>query len=192
MSEARRSIVLNWLRLVALCPLVAIGLPVVDALLLGVALAMTLLVTDLCMRGLQRWVVAPQKLIVVALVAAIAAGAFDLLLHAFCYSHAQTLQPFLPLLIVVPILFYGADAGEKNLSIGMGSAALLRGSAFLLALVFSATLHALLPAEAGIAASLGASGLLLAIIERATPQTVSSEASASTPRTRARVTGPLR
>lgn len=192
MNDARRLAVSNWLRLVALCPLAAIGLPIADALLLGAALAIALLVTDLCLLGLQRRAAQPQRPMMAALVAGIAAGAFDLLLQALWYPHARTLQPFLPLLIVVPVLFCGAGSREHTRPVWAGATALLRGSAFTVALVCSAALHALLPPEAGIAASLIASGLLLAMIERAAPQQAAGEVSASTPRIRARVTGPLR
>jgi hydrogenase/urease accessory protein HupE len=100
------------------------------------------------------------------------------------------LQPFLPLPIVVAVLFCRIEPAPCKWTGALDT--ILRGAAFTVALCIGATLHLFLPTEAGIAASLIASGLLLAIIEKSTPHRASSEASASTPRTRARVTGPLR
>jgi Na+-translocating ferredoxin:NAD+ oxidoreductase RnfE subunit len=181
---------LSWLRLVALCPLASIGLGFVDALLLGAVLAIALLAVDIGQRSLRRWLADDQQPIVAALLAAIATSASDLLLQTICHAHAQVLQPFLALPIVAAVLFCRIEATPSKWTGTLNT--ILRGAAFTAALCIGAALHVLLPTEAGIAASLIASGLLLAIIERSTPDGASSEASASTPRTRARVTGPLR
>ena len=178
-----------WLRLVALCPLATIGLDWLDALLLGGVLALTLLVVDAGLLALRKWSTSHQQITIAVLLAAIATGCCDLLLQAFCPSHAQALQPFLPLPIVAAVLFCNIASLEATPSKWTG---MLRGAAFMLALLLGAILHAALPAEAGIAAGLIASGLLLAIGKWLQPERTSSEASTSAPRTRARVTGPLR
>lgn len=193
MSDTRTATMRSWLRLVALCPLASIGLGLVDALLLGAVLTITLLVVDGGQHSLQRWLLEDQRPIVAALLAAIATSASDLLLQTICHTHAQILQPFLPLPIVVAVLFCGIGRTELTPSKWTWPLdALLRGAAFTLALLIGAALHTLLPTEAGIATSLIVGGLLLAAIEWSTPRTASCEASTSTPRTRARVTGPLR
>jgi Na+-translocating ferredoxin:NAD+ oxidoreductase RnfE subunit len=180
----------GWLRLVALCPLAAIGPGFVDALLLGGVITSALLAVDIGLRGLRHWLTTDQQPIIAAMLAAIATGICALLLQAFCHTHAQSLLPLLPLPIVVAVLFCRPeDIPSKWM--GMPGA-ILRGTAFAMALLIGAALHAALPDDAGIAISLILSGLLLALTHRSEPQAAASEASTSTPRTRARVTGSLR
>jgi Na+-translocating ferredoxin:NAD+ oxidoreductase RnfE subunit len=177
----------RWLRLVALCPLVAIGLGWLDALLLAGVLALTLLAVDTGLLALRRWCTRDQQTLLAALLAAVASGALDLVLQAICHTHAQTLQPYLPLPIVVAILFCRADADAAALPALRATA--LRASAFGVSLLLGAALHAALPAESRIAVSLIACGLLLALVARIAPADTTT-APARGPR--ARGTGPLR
>lgn len=190
MSDTRRATALRWLRLVALCPLAAVGLEWTEALLLGAVSALALLVVDAGLFALRSRSTTDQQPIIAAVLAAIAVGSCDLLLQTFCHAHSQALQPFLPLPIVVAVLFCRIEPAHRWQAVPI--AALSRGSAFTVALLIGALLHAALPFEAAIAASLILSGLLLAISERSMPRMASGEASTSTPRVRARVTGPLR
>jgi Na+-translocating ferredoxin:NAD+ oxidoreductase RnfE subunit len=178
---------LHWSRLAALFPLAAIGLEVPDALLLAGVLALTLLAVDAGLLALRRVAMADQHLVIAALLAAIVTGALDLVLHAVCHAQAQVLQPYLPLPIVVAVLFGRVDATSTWL--GTLRNAALRGSAFGAMLVMGAALHALLPDDARIAASLILCGLLVATVAKFAP----ADATPPRPRRpRARVTGPLR
>jgi Na+-translocating ferredoxin:NAD+ oxidoreductase RnfE subunit len=187
------NIVQRWLRLSGLCPLLAMTFSVADAALLGLALLVTLLVTDLCMTLLQRWLAESQRLIITALIAALTAAVIDLLLQALCYEHAQHLQIYLPLLVIAPLLLFKADAAVirpmRTLRAGLFGA-----SAFVFLLTSSAALRALLPAEAGLALSFIVSALLLALANKIGPSSAAAylEPSPHTARTRARVTGPVR
>lgn len=177
----------HWLRLAALCPLAAIGLEWPAALLLAGVLALTLPVVDGGLLALRNWSTSDQQTIIAALLATIVTGAADLILQAICYAHAQTLQPYLPLPIVVAVLFCRADAASSFTNVLRS--AVSRGTAFGSALLTGAGLHAVLPEDARIAASLIVCGLGLAIVARHVPletQTISAR------RPRARVTGPLR
>jgi Na+-translocating ferredoxin:NAD+ oxidoreductase RnfE subunit len=190
MSDTRRMNAPGWLRLVGLCPLAMVGLGWVEALLLGGVLAITLFIVDTGLLALRNWSTGNQRPVIAALLAAVATGMSDLLLQTFCDTHAQVLQPFLPLPIVVAVLFGRTDTTPRwsDTSIDV----LMRGTAFTVALLTGAALHIFLPPAAGIVVSLVVAGLLLAIVERFAPRAAASEASTSTPRLRARVTGPLR
>jgi Na+-translocating ferredoxin:NAD+ oxidoreductase RnfE subunit len=178
---------LHWLRLAALCPLAAIGLGWSAALLLAGVLALTLLAVDTGLLALRKWWTNDQQPIIAALLAAIVTGAANLILQAICHTQAQTLQPYLPLPIVVAVLFCRGDVASSFTNVLRS--AVSRGTAFGAALMMGAGLHAMLPADARIAASLIVCGLVLAIVARVAP--VETE-TISTRRPRARVTGPLR
>lgn len=180
------SAALHWLRVAALCPLAAIGLEWPGALLLTGVLALTLLAVDVGLLALRKWWTNDQQPIIAALLAAIVTGAADLTLQALCHAHAQILQPYLPLPIVAAVLFCRGDNASWPDVLRI---AVLRGTAFGVTLLMNAGLHAVLPADARIAASLIVCGLVLAIVSRVAP--VETDIS-SARRARARVTGPLR
>jgi Na+-translocating ferredoxin:NAD+ oxidoreductase RnfE subunit len=174
----------HWLRFAALCPMAAIGLEWPDALLLAAVLALTLLVVDAGLLVLRKWSTADQQIVIAALLAAIVTGALDLILQATCHAHAQTLQSYLPLPIVAAVLFCRGDGAVSWLNVLRS--AVLRGTAFGVALLAGAGLHAALPEDARIAVSLIVCGLVLAIVAPDDVETTSVR------RPRARVTGPLR
>ncbi|HSB97186.1 MAG TPA: Rnf-Nqr domain containing protein [Spongiibacteraceae bacterium] len=188
---------LHWSRLTGLCPMVAIGLTPGEALLFGAALLLTLTLTSLGMALLQRWIVAAQRPLVNALLAALTVVLLALLLQAACYRYAQNLTIFLPLLVIVAVLLPGSSAdttfrSDKTLGHELSNAA-RSGGLFGLILIVFAALRLFVPIEASIALSLIASGLLLAAANRFYPDNTSVSAPPSpTPRIRARVTGPVR
>lgn len=195
MNNLRAASSMTWLRLIGLCPLLAIDVTVVDTLLLGAALLITLLFTNSCTTLLQRWIPATQRLIAIALIAIVSAAIIDLLLQALCYSSAQTLQPYLPLLAIGPLLLYRTEISNSPTLSRALLDALLYGSAYAIALVIVALLRAPLPSAAGSALGLIGGALLLALANKITASHLDKSPPgppATTPRTRARVTGPVR
>lgn len=183
---------LTWPHLLGLCPLAAINLTIGDALLFATTLLITLLLTNACIALIQRWLIETQRLIITTLIATVIVGIIDLLLQAFCYERAQTLQLYLPLLTIAPLLLNKTDSIDRQKLFSTLRNALLTGGAFAVTLIIIAPLHATMPLEAGIALNLISCGLLCALANKFYPQPIDSTAPTNTPRTRARVTGPVR
>lgn len=183
---------LHGLRLAALSPLLAAASTFDTAIAMAAVLFGTLVFTAAIGSITRGHVQDNQRPIALALVAAVVATALDQLLQAFCYRIAQPLHGWLPLLAVLPVLFDRMENQTRS-SIASSRNALFQAAAMSIGLFAGTALRSLLPLEAGIAACLIASGLALAVIERYMPSTSTTIATEiRKPRTRARVTGPLR
>lgn len=180
----------RWLRLAALSPLLAAAASWEGAVALAIATLGTLVCTAFATAALRRYVAPHQRPVAVALVAAVAATAIDLLLQAFCFRIAQSLHDWLPLVAVLPVLFDRIDAPDASIAAALRGAG-SRAAAIATGLLIGAALRGALSNEAGIAACAIASGLALALVGRHAPPP-STPTKPASPRVRARVTGPLR
>jgi Na+-translocating ferredoxin:NAD+ oxidoreductase subunit E len=187
MNDSSDTPALHRLRLFGLCPLLALDLSIGEAALLAAALSIVLLGTQSCMALLQRWLPSQQRLLATALLAATLTAAIDLSFQVTFYQQAQQLHIYLPLLVIVPLLFYKTETVGKSMSRVLIDSSISAG-AFAAALTTFALLRALLPLEAGIPLGLIGGGLLLALANKF----VADDNTPTTRAPRARVTGPVR
>jgi Na+-translocating ferredoxin:NAD+ oxidoreductase RnfE subunit len=187
-NDSSRTSARHRLRLFGLCPLLALDLSLVEAALLAMALSIVLFGTQSCMALLQHWLIPRQRLLATGLVAATLTAVIDLLLQVMCYRQAQQLHIYLPLLVIVPLLFYKIeDIGKPQLSRVAIDASISAG-AFATALITLALLRAPPLLDAGIPLGLIGGGLLLALANKF----IVDDNTPTTRIPRARVTGPVR
>ena len=142
-DQSTREIWLNGLwhnnpalvQLLGLCPLLAVSNTTVNALGLGLATALVLLITNVAISLYRHWLNPDIRLPTFILLIAATVTAIDLLMHTFLFELHQTIGLFIPLIVTnCAILARGEAFAARNppgraaidaLAMGLGFAAVL-------------------------------------------------------------------
>ncbi len=121
--------------ILGLCPLLAVSSSVVNALGMGLATTLTLMLTNAAISMLRRWIPHEIRIPVFVLIIASVVTVVQLLMQAWVYSLYQVLGIFVPLIVTNCTVIARAEAfAYKNkllpsivdgLAIGMGSTLVL-------------------------------------------------------------------
>jgi len=166
-------------QLLGLCPLLAVTTSVVNGLLLGLATAAVLLLTNVSISIMRRALVPVVRIPLFVLIIASLVTSIDLLTSALFFELHRTLGLFIPLIITncailaqaetvasrQPVLYSGAAA----ISTGLGFAAVLIVLGGMREILGSGTLFAGMdqlfgPAAAALRLEFGYDGMLIAIL----------------------------
>ena len=86
-------------RLLALCPMLAVSVSVIAALTLGIVTLVVMAVAGLLIASMRRWIADSLRLPTFLLIVAALVGAADVALATYAYDTHQRLSIFLPLVI---------------------------------------------------------------------------------------------
>ena len=170
-------------QLLGLCPLMAVTTSAINGLGLGLATLATLMLSNLLISLLRRFILAEIRIPVFVLVIASVVTAIELLMQAWFHGLYEVLGIFIPLIVTNCIIIGRAEAfAARHVPLAAWLDGLMMGLGFLLVLVVLGGLRELLAqgtlfsqahlmfgeAAKGLSLSLGADfkGLLLAAIRR--------------------------
>jgi electron transport complex protein RnfE len=166
-------------QLLGLCPLLAVTTSVVNGLMLGLATAAVLLLTNVCISLMRSALIPVVRIPLFVLIIASLVTAVDLLTHALFFELHRTLGLFIPLIITNCAILAQAETVASRQPVGFSAAsALASGIGFAGVLVIlgglreilgSGTLFAGLdllfgPAARPLALDFGYEGMLIAIL----------------------------
>lgn len=166
-------------QMLGLCPLLAVTTSFVNGLMLGLATAIVLLLTNVCISTMRGALMPAVRIPLFVLIIASLVTAVDLLTNALFFELHETLGLFIPLIITNCAILAQAETVASRRPPGYSAAAALAsGGGFAAVLIIlgamreilgSGTLFANLdqllgPAAAGLAIELGYDGMLIAIL----------------------------
>lgn len=127
-------------QLLGLCPLLAVTTSAINALGLGLATTLVLIITNSSVSALRRWIPTAVRIPIYVIIIASAVSAVQMLINAFAIGLYQSLGIFIPLIVTNCIIIGRAEAfavkhrvplaALDGLAIGLGatSAMLILGS----------------------------------------------------------------
>ena len=166
-------------QLLGLCPLLAVTTSVVNGLMLGLATAAVLLLTNICISLMRSALIPVVRIPLFVLIIASLVTAIDLLTNALFFELHRTLGLFIPLIITNCAILAQAETVASRRPVGFSAAAALAtGFGFACVLVILGGLREILgagtlfagldqllgPAAAFMALDLGFEGMLIAVL----------------------------
>lgn len=131
-------------QLLGLCPLLAVTASVVNAIGLGLATMMVLIISNSCVSLIRGVVTDAIRLPVFVMIIAAAVTCIELLMQAYTYELFQILGIFLPLITTNCVILGRADAfASKNALLPAAYDGFIMGIGFMVVLVFLGALREL-------------------------------------------------
>lgn len=129
-------------KLLGLCPLLAVSNTLINALALGLATILTLLVSNCAVSLLRHWLISTIRLPLYVLIIASSVTAIDLLTQAHLPALHASLGIFLPLIVTNCLIIGRAEAFASRQPLPMAATdALAMGTGFTLVLVILGALR---------------------------------------------------
>ncbi|MEC5341565.1 electron transport complex subunit E [Brenneria populi] len=128
MSEAKRLLAQGlWknnsalVQLLGLCPLLAVSSTATNALGLGLATTLVLVLTNASVSALRRWVAAEIRIPIYIMLIASVVSAVQMLINAYAYGLYQSLGIFIPLITTNCIVIGRAEAYASKNPVGLSA-----------------------------------------------------------------------
>ncbi|MEE3661556.1 electron transport complex subunit E [Brenneria sp. g21c3] len=128
MSEAKRLLVEGlWknnsalVQLLGLCPLLAVSSTATNALGLGLATTLVLVLTNASVSALRRWVSAEIRIPIYVMLIAAVVSTVQMLINAYAYGLYQSLGIFIPLIATNCIVIGRAEAYASKNPVGLSA-----------------------------------------------------------------------